>query len=179
MRKFNAVLSAVILVLFIIHGLLGAMALSGIGHVNFRWVAWLMVGFIAVHTFIGTVLTVQTLINIKKTGAPYFKENSLFWARRISGFAIMLFIFLHISAFSYTTYGVYRLKYFGMAKLAAQLLLLLSIAVHVISNIKPVLIAFGIKKIKPRAGDILLFLSVMLLFMAAAFIIYFIRWNSL
>ena len=179
MRKLNVILSHVILLFFILHGVLGAMSLMGIGHVNPKPIAWIMTGLIAVHIFIGTVLTVQSLIAMKKTGAPYFKENALFWARRISGFAIILFIFLHISAFSYQTYGVYRLKRFTVMKLAAQLMLLITTAVHIITNVRPTLIGLGIKSLKERAGDILLFLSILMLFMGAAFIIYFIRWNVL
>ena len=179
MRKANAVISAAIIVLFIIHGIMGAMTLFGVGHINFKILAWIMTFLIAVHGVIGSILTVKTLLVWKKTGAGYFKENKIFWARRISGFAIMLFIFFHINAFSYTTYGVYRLKMFDSAKLVTQMLLLLSVAVHVITNVKPMLIAFGIKKLKPRTGDILLFLSVMLTVMAIAFIVYYVRWNVL
>ena len=177
MRKFNAILAMVITLLFIIHGVLGALTLTGVGHINFKALAWIMLGLIVLHAIIGTFLTIQSLIICKKTGAPYFKENSLFWARRISGFAIILFIFFHTTAFGYTTYGVYRLKYFSAFKLATQLLLLASVSVHLITNIKPALIAFGIKKLKPRASDILLFLAILLVFMAVSFIIYYIRWN--
>ena len=177
MRKINAVLSAVILALFLIHGIMGAMTLIGVGYINFKGLSWAMVGLMTAHLIIGLILTIKSLIAAKKTGAPYFKENSLFWARRISGFAIMLFVFFHITAFSYTTYGVYRLKYFGTAKLLAQLGLLCSVAVHIITNTRPLLIAFGIKKLKARASDILCYLSVMLAIMAMAFIVYYIRWN--
>lgn len=179
MRKLNVIISHLILVLFIVHGVLGAMTLTGVGHISPKWIAWTMVALILVHAVIGTIMTVQSLYSMKKTGAPYFKENSLFWARRISGFAVMLFILLHVTAFSYHTYGVYRLKRFTAGKLAVQLMLLLSVAVHIISNIRPLLIGSGVKSLKERAGDILLFLSLLLLFMAAAFIIYYVRWNVL
>ena len=177
MRKLNVIISHIIILLFIIHGVLGAMSLAGIGHINPKQIAWVMVGLIFVHTVIGTVLTVKTLYVMKKTGVPYFKDNSLFWARRVSGFAIMLLIFFHITAFSYKTYGVYRLKQFTFCRFAVQMLLLISVAVHIITNIRPLLIGLGVKSLKERAGDILLFVSIMLLFMAAGFIIYYLRWN--
>ncbi|MBR1444092.1 MAG: pilus assembly protein PilX [Firmicutes bacterium] len=179
MRKANAVISAVVMVLFIIHGIMGSMTLIGLGHINFKALSWVMLFLICVHTVIGIILTAKAVIVWRKTGAGYFKENKLFWARRISGFAIMMFIFFHVTAFSYMNYGVYRLKMFDGAKLITQMLLLLSVAVHVITNVRPMLIAFGIKKLKPRTGDILLFLSVMLFVMAIGFIVYYIRWNVL
>ena len=48
---------------------------------------------------------------------------------------------------------------------------------HIITNVKPMLITFGVKKLRPKAGDILFFVSAALLLMAAAFIIYYIRWQ--
>ena len=167
MRKINAVISAAIMVLFVIHGTMGAMTLLGVGHINFKYLAWVMAGLIAVHTLIGIILTAKTLAVCKKT------------ARRISGLAVMLFVFFHVNAFSYTTYGVYRLKFFGIGKLISQFGLLASAAVHIITNTRPMLIALGVKKLRPRAGDILLFLSIMLAVMALAFVIYCIRWNFL
>ena len=179
MRKANAIISAAILVLFLIHGTMGAMTLLGAGHINFKPLAWFMLGLILIHGIIGTILTVQTLISCKKTGAPYFKDNALFWARRISGFAIMLFIFFHITAFSYTAYGVYRLKIFGGFKLFTQIMLILSIAVHVLTNIRPMFVALGAKEFKNQVANVLLFLAILMFVMALSFIVYFIRWKFL
>ena len=83
-----------------------------------------------------------------------------------------------LTAFESTEGGVFRLLPFDGARLTAQLLLVASVAVHIITNVKPALIAFGVRRLKPRAGDILFFLSAALLFMAAGFIIYYIRWHS-
>ena len=59
-----------------------------------------------------------------------------------------------------------------------QLLLAASLAVHVISNVRPMLISFGIRSLKERSGDILFVLALLLLFMTLSFIVYYIRWNS-
>ena len=75
--------------------------------------------------------------------------------------------------------GVYRLNYFGTIQLVSQILLVISLIVHVISNVKPVLIAFGMKKLKDYAPDLLLILGGVLLFTGIAFVIYYIRWKTL
>ena len=178
MRKLNAILTAAILVLFILHGVLGAFQMLGLGTVTMRTLAWTLLGLIGIHTIIGLKLTWDSLRVWKKTGAPYFRENLLFWARRIAGLAVMVLLAFHVTAFGYTTEGVFRLKWFDGFKLAAQLLLVIALAVHVITNVRPMLISFGIKRLKPRAQDILFVLSALLLLMAAAFVVYYIRWNG-
>ena len=178
MRKWNAILSMGILILFIIHGVLGAFQMLGTGSVTMRVLAYTMLALIVLHTILGVILTAQSIRVWKRTKTPYFRKNLLFWTRRISGFAIMILIFFHVTAFSYYDGDVYRLKWFTAFRLITQLLLVLAVAVHVITNVKPVLIAFGIRSLKDRAVDILFVLSVLLVLMAAAFIVYYIRWNS-
>ena len=176
MRRFNAILSAVILVLFLVHAILGSFQMVGLGG-PVKALAWITTALIGVHMVIGIVLTVQTLRVRRKTGVSYPRENALFWARRISGFAIMVLLLFHLTAFSTTVDGATRLVWFDGMKLCTQLLLVAAIAVHVISNVKPLLISFGVKQLKPYAGDLLLVLTVLLLCMAAALIVYWLRWN--
>ncbi len=179
MRKLNSILTAVILVLFIIHGFLGALNMIDIAVVITKHMARFMVVLIAVHTVLSGILTAKAIKAWKVTGAPYVKENTLFWARRISGAAVMILIVFHVLAFMSTTSDSFTLAYFGGFRLAANILLVLSIAVHVITNVKPMLIAFGIRSLKPRAGDILFFLSVLLVLFIIGFIVYYIRWNTI
>lgn len=178
MRKANAILTAVILVLFVVHGILGSLSLVGAGQTTMKVLAWITLGLVAVHVVLGTILTSKSVKVWRKTGAPYFKQNHLFWARRISGLAVMILLAFHMTAFGYTSQGAYRLSYFGTFRLITQILLVIAIAFHVITNVKPMLISFGIKKLKPKASDILFVLSILFAFFVAAFIIYFIRWNA-
>ncbi len=180
MRRINAILSMGILVLFLIHAVLGGFQLAGLmsgGSVLLKVMAWVMTGLIALHTVIGIKLTADSIKAIKKSGAHYFKENKLFWIRRISGFAIMVFILFHVLIFIGSSSGAYRLNLFEGAQLASQILLVISIALHVISNVRPVMLSFGIKSYKELGLDIVLILSVLLFFMGAAFVVYYLRWN--
>lgn len=180
MRKWNAMISMSILLLFLIHAVIGGLILAGItsgGNQVMRVLAWVMLVLIAVHVVIGIRLTVDSLIACKKAGVSYFKENKLFWTRRISGFAIIVFILFHVIVFmGDSAGGVYRLHYFGSPQMILQILLVVSVAVHVITNVNPLLIALGRKSLKKYAVDILLVISALLLFAGIAFIIYYIRW---
>ena len=112
----------------------------------------------------------------KKAGAAYFRQNILFWARRISGLAVMVMLCFHLTAFERAGGAAYRLQNFNLFRLISQLLFVLSLAVHVLSNVRPLLISFGIRSLKERSPEILLTLAGILLFFAAAFIVYYLRW---
>ena len=183
MRKWNAILSAVILLLFLVHSIAGMFQLAGILSGGKQWLTimtWGMTILIAVHAVLGCILTAETLRSIKKSGASYYKENRLFWLRRISGFAIMLLIGAHIAAFQVKeTAGAVRLPFFGGLQLTLQLLLVASVAVHVLTNIKPLMLSLGTVKARHIFTDILVILSVLLAAAGVGFIIYFIRFNVL
>ena len=178
MRRLNAVLTACIMVLFLFHAVMGAFQLLGTGSNTVRVLGWVTLVLTALHALIGIKLTADTLRTQKQAGASYPKENRLFWARRISGFILIALIALHVGAFSSSASGAYRLLPFGRFKLAVQLLLVLTLALHVLSNVKPMLISFGIRRFEERSGDILFVLALLLLFMTAALVFYYFRWNA-
>ncbi len=181
MRKWNAVISMLIVVLFFVHAVAGGFNLIGIipgGNPIFTALSYLLLGLVVMHVLIGIKLTIDTVLAKRRAGVFYYKENKMFLARRISGFAIFLLMISHILIFmGNEEAGSFRLNYFGKLQLVAQLLLVLSIAVHIISNIKPVLIAFGIRSLKEYAADIIIIISVLLLFMGLAFCLYYVRWK--
>ena len=177
MRKINGIIAMAALALFVVHGVLGALNLMTVATVIVKALSHTMLALIIVHALISVGLTVKSVTTAVKTRAPYFKQNRLFWARRISGALILILIFFHTTAFGYTSGGVFRLVPFDIFRLITQILFLLSVAVHIITNVKPMLITFGVRRLRPRAGDILFFVSAAMLFMAVAFIIYYIRWQ--
>jgi succinate dehydrogenase hydrophobic anchor subunit len=179
MRKINSVISAIILILFLVHSVMGGFQLMGIisgGNAFMQFAAYVMAVLIFVHLVIGIKLTADTLKAEKKSGVSYSKANKFFWIRRISGFLIMLFVLFHVMIFVNIGDGAYRLKLFAFPELFTQICLVLSVAVHVISNVKPLEIAIGIRAGKSAAGDIIFVITALLLFSAAGFVIYFLRW---
>lgn len=181
MRKINAVLTSAIMILFLVHAAAGGFQLAGWlpgGSVILKIAAWTMTALIAVHMVIGIKLTADSVRAIRSSGASYYKENRLFWLRRISGFAVMLFLIVHVLIFVGEGEGSgYRLSLFEGAQLASQILLVVSLALHILSNVKPMMLSFGIKSYKELGLDLLVVLSVLLLLMGAAFVVYYLRWN--
>ena len=176
-RKANAVITALIMLLFVVHGVMGALQMLGAPGTWHKTLARAAFALAVVHALIGIRLTVDTLKAQKKAGVSYPKANRLFWARRISGFALMILLVLHMGAFTGRVDGVVRLLPFGGFQLGVQLLLVMTLALHILMNVKPLLISFGITSLRERAFDILFVLSILLLFMAAGFVIYYLRWN--
>ena len=175
MRKINTILSVLLLVIFMLHGLMGSFMLLGIGSSAGKILAWVGVAVLAAHTVIGVILTINTLKISKNAG----KQNAVFWARRASGLAILILMFFHIGLFGGVQDGIYILFPFTTVKLITQLLLVAALFIHLFINIRPLLVSLGIISYKERRGDIYLILSVLLLFSAGAVIIYYIGWHTL
>lgn len=73
--------------------------------------------------------------------------------------------------------GTYILFPFTTVKMVTQLLFVAAIFVHIFINIRPLLVSLGIISYKERRSDIYLILSVLLLFITGAVILYYIGWQ--
>ena len=143
-----------------------------------KFLAWIGVGILAAHTVLGLLLTAQIFRASRYGGKPYGKQNALFWARRASGLAILLMLFFHIGVFGKVQNGVYILFPFTTVRLLTQLLLVASVFVHLLLNLRPLLVSLGIVRDKEQRGDLYLILSVLVLFAAGSIILYYIGWNN-
>ena len=177
MRKWNTFLSVLMLLIFMIHGIMGSFMLVGVGSSAGKVLAWIGVAILVVHTAIGILLTVRSLRTAKQAGQKYLKQNNIFWARRASGLAILILLFFHIGLFGKVQNGTYILFPFTTVKMVTQLLFVAAIFVHIFINIRPLLVSLGIISYKERRSDIYLILSVLLLFIAGAVILYYIGWQ--
>ncbi len=179
MRKFNMFLTIGIMLLVILHGLEGAFSLFGANRVPSRVIAYTAMALVGVHIVIGTILTVQTLLVWKKNGVGYFKANLGFWTRRISGFVVLIPLVMHLTIFSNPSDDLVRLREFTLGRMISQILLLVTLGLHIFCNVRPALLSVGIKGKKMVLADILFALSVLLLVFAIAFFVYYMRWMAL
>ena len=179
MRKINTILSVLLIGIFLIHGVMGSFMLLGVGSSAGKILAWIGVLILIAHTVIGVLLTVKTLRKGKENSEHYLKQNAVFWARRTSGLAILILFFFHLGLFGRMEDGAYILFPFTTVKLITQLLLTAALFVHLFINVRPLLVSLGVLKYKERRGDIYLILSVLLLFIAGAAIIYYIGWQRI
>ena len=180
MRKYNAICAAAIGILLGIHAVAGIFQMTGVisgGNTVMQVLAWIMGGLVLLHIVLGCILTAQTLRGLQAAGKPYFRENVQFWLRRISGLALVLLILYHVVIFTGESGEIFRLNLFAGAQLAGSLLLVLALFVHLASNMRPLLISFGIAGRRVYVRDILLILAIVCAVCAAAFLVYYFRWN--
>ena len=95
MRKLNIIVIVGILLTVLCHILIGSFMLLGADNTIPKVLSRTALTLTGIHAVISSVLTVKTLRIRKKAGAGYFKENLMFWARRISGFAIIIPLVMH------------------------------------------------------------------------------------
>ena len=180
MRRINAIITALIMILFLVHMIWGGLELIGVvagGSSLFSVISWTMLGLIVIHIIIAIKLTADTIRACRLSGVSYFKQNKVFWIRRISGVALLLFIAIHVLIFmGDSSDGLFLLAEFTVFRLITQILMVISLIVHLLTNIPPLRIAFGLEDKGNLRTDIILILGLLLLLAAITFVIYFIRW---
>lgn len=179
LRKLNVFLVVGILVMLIAHAVTGSLRLAGADTANAYFFADATLLLVTLHVIVTSILTVQTLKARKLSGAGYFKDNGIFWVRRISGFVVLIPLVMHFTIFAPSHADAIRLEVFTTGRLISQILLVAAIALHVLTNIRPLMISLGAKKTKAFVIDALVVISVMMLLFAIAFVIYYVRWMSL
>ena len=177
MRKWNNLLARIILVLFLLHALMGSLMLLGQSSISLKPLSWLLFAAVAVHGVLGVLATVQAVKSGRQSGKWYLRHNAAYWTKRFSGLAILILLCFHISAYTTTDGGAFFLREFTFGRMAAQLLLILSIFIHLAVSVKSMLLARGVMKFRERTVDWMMVLSLLMLFFAAAVVIYFIQWQ--
>ena len=179
MRKLNTIVSLFLIILFLIHTIAGSFQMMKIipgGNELMKDLSYFMLFLIGVHVIIGIKLTLDSVKVGIKSGKFYFRENAVFWIRRITGFAMIMLIICHVLLF--TSNGeIFRLNDFNEVQLVFSILLVFTLLIHILANIRPLLISFGISGFRLYVKDILLVLAIISLLGAFAFVIYYLRWN--
>lgn len=137
MRKLNTILSVLMLLIFMIHGIMGSFMLVGVGSSAGKVLAWIGVAILVVHTAIGILLTVRSLRTAKQAGQKYLKQNNIFWARRASGLAILILLFFHIRlVWKSAERNIYSIPFYD-GQNGNPALFVAAFFVHVFINIRP------------------------------------------
>ncbi|MDO4615096.1 MAG: hypothetical protein Q4B15_05645 [Lachnospiraceae bacterium] len=181
-RRINGLITGVIILLAVIHIVSGIFQLMGLMPGGKKWLeilSLLMLGAVTVHAVLGVILTAITLKVTKSTKTSYPHENRMFWTRRISGFAMTIFIAAHLVIFMTPDGQNFRLHAFGGMELFVSLGLVFSLLIHLLCNLKPLLISFGAVRMRKLLADMIWIAGIVLLAAAAGFIVYYLRWNVL
>ncbi|MBR1748083.1 MAG: hypothetical protein IJ735_07790 [Clostridia bacterium] len=168
MRKLNAIVTASMLLCFVLHAVLGTLKLFGVydnGSINI--IGYVTLSLCGIHAVVGIFLTAVGVRAIIRSGTHYFRDNMLFWARRISALGVLVMIVFHVCT---------AIEIGSLPRLITRILLGVSIALHVILNVKPLLLSFGVRALRPVYANVAFFSSAILLAAIAGFIFYYVRW---
>ena len=166
MRKLNLILVLLILVCFVLHAVFAVPALCGAAYIPQKPIARACLTFVLLHAVTSTVLLAKTVSVRLRGGVGYFRENGAFWARRISGFLMLIPLALHLVTF--IGGGA-----FGAGKLVIQVALVITVALHVVLNALPWLTSLGVRRTKRALLFIRVAFSALALFLTAAFFVYY------
>ncbi len=178
LRRINSWISLILIILLVFHLLTGAGIMVGLitgGFEILGLITYIMLALLIVHIVIGFILTIQTSKIKNTTKAGYDAENRAFWRRRDSGFLMIIFLILHL--LFWISIGEFVLRPFRIFQLIVSILLVLSIVIHIGTNIKPLLISFGVRTQDRKVRVIAAIIAIVCLLAAAAFVYYFVRWN--
>ena len=187
-RKANAIVSAVMLLLFMLHGVGNAFEIIGVGTPTSKAIAYGALLLATVHAVAGVALSVSDIASARHTGeagqakqrakqSHYVWRNARYWAVRVSGLSIAVLIGFHMLTFlQLGGTGAYRVREFDVPQLVQSLLLVVALAIHILANARPLMVSLGVPVPHARALDMILVVAALLVLMAVAFVVYYLRW---
>ena len=168
-RKANAIISALLMLAFLAHGIGNGLLMVGIVEHPNPGLAHLLEGLCWIHLAIGVYLTIKSLRAQRESGASYPAENKRYLAIRISGLAIGGLMLAHMIGFGHMDSPAG----FGPVMLIINICLVIAIAVHVICNVRPHLMSLGLSL--EGASPAQVALGVLLAFFLLAFVLLFLQ----
>ena len=169
MRKFNTIIVLLTMLLFIDHITFGSLHYLGTKFSVAKPFAMAMFILVFIHAVVSIIITIKAEVVGFKTKARYNSENRQFWLRRVSGVAILLLAMTHIFLMHKDERGIPRLAKMPKIFNLALPLLILSVCIHVMQNVKPLFISMGVKNIDKKEKIIKL---IMILFTILVIVSY-------
>lgn len=142
MQKFHVIIAWLILILLILHLIMGSVTLLTPVFLVQSQFATVFLGFVCVHA----ALAVWKVLRGKglRSLTAYAGKNRAYWVRVVSGAAILIAAFVHRTLWTiHTPFGV-LLRDFEWPSLLAQYALVAGLLVHILLNIRPLLIDSGL-----------------------------------
>ena len=163
-RKLNAIVSALLMISFVAHGITNGLYLVGVLPEPIKGIAHITELICWIHIVIGVFLTAQGIIASARSGALYPSLNRRYLAVRISGILIAVLMLQHVIGASHAVDH----SVVPMNALVSDLLLVVSIAVHVACNIRPQFMSLGLPS--ESATRVAVALLVLIALMGLAFL---------
>ena len=168
MRTFFRLIATAVLILFILHGILGATSMTGLSNIDIYPLTVAFLVLLGAHILCSLHYVAQSLTQTKR---HYFRLNRNLWIRRFSGLAVLILALCHAYLFRFLPNLDLDTKTFIFT--AINILLLSATYIHIRYNVDAYIISRGAEHYRKRAVDLLVFLTVFFIyFLLAKFYFY-------
>lgn len=143
MEKFHPLLAALLLILLLAHLISGAVTLLTGSFVSRRWLLYMFLAAVCLHAAVALWRTLRH--KRLRDLLAYPGKNKTFWLRIISGVAVLVLVLIHRTLWTERTgFGILP-KSFGQGSLAVQMLFVAVLLIHILSNLRPLFLDFGME----------------------------------
>ena len=163
------------MLLFIDHITFGSLHYLGTKFHIAKPFAMAMFMLVLLHAIVSIIITIKAELVGFKTKARYNSENRQFWLRRVSGVAILIFAVMHVYLMQKNEKGIPRLAKMPKVFNLALPLLIISVSIHVIQNIKPLLISMGVRNIDKKEKIIKLLMILFTLLVIVSYGLFVVK----
>ena len=168
MRRINTILVLMILALFADHAIFASLHSIGVGNGVIKAMAHSMLGLVLIHAAVSLIVTVKAEKAGITTKARYNKENREFWNRRVTGVLILVLGVTHAYLMNRNERGIPRIAFAPKIFELTTPLLVITIYLHIMTNIRSLLISLGIRNIDRNEKIIKAITSVVMAFVFVA-----------
>ena len=169
MRKINTIITILIILLLCDHLLFGSLYMLGTGAGVITGMAHTLILLVIIHALISMIVTLRAEKAGFKTKARYNRENREFWLRRTSGVCVLVFALMHAYSMQKNERGIPNIAFMPKIFELTLVLLLISAAVHMFVNIRPLLISLGVRNIDRKERIIRFVFIVFVIFGMASY----------
>ena len=141
MQKFHPIIAWMVLILLIIHLAMGCVTLLTPVFLVQGQFSYVFMGLVCLHGILALWKVVRG--GMWRDMLRYPNANGRYWLRVLSGAAILLLTLQHTQLFTIHTPFCVLLRPFGVPSLLWQLTLSAALAVHVLFNLRPLLLDSG------------------------------------
>ena len=163
---------------FLLHAIFGSLEFVGVWSKTIQTLtmvfAFIFLGLFAVHAAIGMILGYRSIDNIDKTKTPYFRENKTFWIRWFSGVALTFTAIGHVIIFLGLMFNWWLMPNVMTLMLIVDILLGISLLVHLLSSMQSFLIDWGIIMNKVASVAIVICVVLLCVYLITSFVIFYV-----
>ena len=176
MKKFNSVISLLLIIAVLAHGVLASLLMMGWVGNTMPIPAFISLGLLLIHIVLSCILSTKTIKDAVKSGDKYEIQNKMFIIRRVSGVLMMVFVIAHLVFYFGPQVENFKDTAMSVPQLVLLILLLISLIVHIVTNIRPLMVSLGVTSPTGVRVVLGLLIACALIAMAMAGVAFFLKW---